>query len=426
MFKIFAEAYGCSSNFADYEIALGLLKEAGFEFVKDSKKSDLNIIFTCTVKVPTAQRMIHRITELTKTKKPLIVAGCMPKTERRIIEKINPNASMLGPDSIEKIVDVVKTALKKRKIIFTEDLRKPKLCLPRVRRNPVIGIIPISIGCLNNCSYCSVKFARGILFSYPIQDITKEVRQAVKAGCKEFYLTSQDNGCYGFDIGTTLHELISEVCKMEGKFFVRVGMMNPLHTKQFLGKLIESYKNEKIFKFLHIPVQSGSNRILELMNRGYKVEDFLDIAEKFRKEFSKLTLATDIIVGFPSETEEDFNKTMKLIEKIKPDIINISKFGARLGTMAAKMKQLPTQIVNRRSKELFELERKIALEKNKKWIDCEGEILIDEIGRINHTWIGRNFAYKPVVVSSKEKLLGKFVNVKIIGAKSNYLLGEIK
>jgi MiaB-like tRNA modifying enzyme len=423
MVKIYAEVFGCSSNLADYEIALGLLKEAGFEFTKDQKKSDLNLIFTCTVKIPTVNRMIYRLTELTKLKKPLIVAGCMPKTDRKIVERINPNASMIGPDSIEKIVDVAKDTFEGRKILFTKDLRRPKLCLPRMRRNPVIGIIPISIGCLGNCSYCSVKFARGRLSSYPIQMIVEEVRRSLKNGCREFYLTSQDNGCYGFDIGTSLNELLNEICKVEGKFFVRVGMMNPLHTKQILDGLIEAYKDEKIFKFLHLPVQSGSNKILELMNRGYKVEDFFKIVEKFRQEFPQLTLATDIIVGFPSETEEDFKKTVSLIESVRPDIINISKFGPRYGTEASRARQLSARIVNERSSALHEIVKQIALEKNKEWIEWKGEILIDEVGK-NGSFVGRNFAYKPTVVKTKENILGKFVKIKVENVTENCLISE--
>lgn len=274
MAKVYTEAFGCSSNFADQEIALGLLKEAVFELIEAPEKSDLNIIFTCTVKAPTTQRMIYRINELTKLKKPLMIAGCMPKTDGKIIERINPNASMLGPDSIEKIVDAAKKILEGKKVVFTDDSRKPKLCLPRVRRNSLIDIVPISIGCLSNCSYCSVKFARGKLNSYPVKMIVEEVRQAVKNGCRELYITSQDNSCYGFDIGTRLNELLDEICKVEGKFFMRVGMMNPFHTKQILNELIEAYKNEKIFKFLHLPVQSGSDRILELMNRSYRAKIF--------------------------------------------------------------------------------------------------------------------------------------------------------
>jgi len=422
MAKIYSEVYGCSSNKADREIALGLLQNAGFDIIEDAGKSDVIAIFTCTVKSPTVNRMIHRVRELTELNKPLVVAGCMPKTEKKIIERINPGASMVGPDSIEKIADAARIAMEGRKAVFAEDLRIPKLCLPRVRENPVIDIVPISVGCQSSCSYCSVKFARGRLFSYPVRKVVEEVGQALKDGCKEFYITSQDSACYGFDSHARLHELLNEICKAEGRFFVRVGMMNPMYAKQILDDMIEAYKDEKIFKFLHLPVQSGSDRILGLMNRGYEVKDFLEIVEKFRKEFSQLTLATDVIVGFPSETEDDFKKTTDLVEKIEPDIVNISKFGPRSGTEAAKMKQLDRRIVNERSSLLYRIAKRIALEKNKKWVGWRGEILVDE--KSEEGLQGRNFSYKPVVLKDS-CTLGSLVGVEIIDATPNFLVGKL-
>jgi len=350
--KICASVYGCPSNIADYEIALGLLKQAGFEIVGSPQKSDLNIIFTCIVKNPTEQRMIQKIQELTRIGKPLIAAGCMPKTSQRAIEEINPGASLIGPDSIGHIVDAARAALEGKKVIFASDERKPKLSLPRVRKREKVSIVPISIGCLSNCSYCAIKFARGKLASYPIEKIVEEVRSSVASGCKEVWLSSQDNSCYGLDIGTNLAILLKEVCKISDDFKIRVGMMNPMHVKdaKMLSELIEAYKNEKIIEFLHLPVQSGSNRILKLMKRGYTVAEFEKIVGQFKKEIPDLFLSTDIIVGFPSENEKDFQATVALLKKIKPDKVNISKFGARPGTEAAKMKQSPTKTINERSK----------------------------------------------------------------------------
>jgi MiaB-like tRNA modifying enzyme len=422
MKKVFIESYGCSANLSDSQVISGLLKENGFEIVNSPKKSDLNIINTCIVKNPTEQRMIHRIRELTKLKKPLIVAGCMPKTSQKLIEKINFNASMIGPDSIEGIVGVATATIEGRKIFFLKDLRKPKICLPKIRLNPIINIVPIAIGCLGDCSYCSVKFAKGRLFSYPKEKIIEEVRIAVKSGCKEIWITSQDNSCYGKDINSSLPELLNEVCKIDGEFFVRVGMMNPTHAKDILNQLIESYRNEKIFKFLHLPVQSGSNRILEKMKRYYKIEDFIEIVNKFRKEIPNLTLSTDIIAGFPTETEEDFNQTISLIEKIKPDIVNISKFGARPKTEVANLKQLDMKVVNERSSILHNLVKKISLENNKKWIGWKGKVLVDE--KTKDGFIARNFAYKPIIIKTRKNVFGKIIEMEIKDATANCLIAK--
>jgi MiaB-like tRNA modifying enzyme len=425
MSKIYASVYGCSANAADYEMALGLLKEVGFEFVDNINESDLNIIFTCVVKLPTANRMIHRIKKLTKTGKPLVVAGCMPKTERDVIERIDPRASMLGPDSIEKVVDVVCNALQGKKAVFIKDLRRPKLCFPKVRRNPIIDIIPISTGCLSNCSYCSVKFARGRLFSYPINMIVKEAEQAIGKGCKELWITSQDNSCYGRDIKTDLPKLLNEIVKIEGNFRTRIGMMNPTFAKVILKDLIKIYKNPKIYKFLHLPVQSGSDKILKLMHREYTVNEFRKIVKDFRKEIKNLTLSTDIIVGFPMEKEGDFEKTIELLKWLKPDIVNLSKFAPRPRTSASRMEQLDNKIIKERSKKLGKLIKKLVLEKNKEWVGEECEVLISERGRKKNQWIGRNESYKPVLIESKRNFTGEFLRVRISDARQTHLIGKI-
>jgi len=362
MKKIYASVFGCPSNIADYEIAMGLLKQAGFEIVDSAEKADLNIIFTCIVKNPTEQRMIRIIQELTKTGKPLIVAGCMPKTSHRIIEKINPSASLVGPDSIEHITNVARVALNGKKVIFVSDERKPKLGLPRIRKSKTVGIVPISIGCLSTCSYCAVKFARGILQSYPIEKIVEEVKKLVKDGCADIWLTSQDNGCYGFDIRTDLAALLKKVCSVNGNFKIRVGMTNPRYVKNEkpLNELLEAYKNKKVMKFLHLPVQSGSDKILRLMKRGYVAAEFEKIVERFRKEIPDLFLSTDVIIGFPGEREKDFQATVELLKKIKPDKVSVSKFGARPGTKASKMDQLDVKIINERSKRLHRIQRIIS------------------------------------------------------------------
>jgi len=421
MKRIYGEFYGCSSNRADYEIMLGLLKEAGFEITDDIKKSDLNFLVTCSVKKPTEHRMIHRIRELTKINKPLIVAGCLPKVEKEIIERINPKASLIGPDSVERIVDIVHASLHGKKVVALEDLKKPKLGFPRCRGNSAIGITQIGRGCISNCSFCGEPY-RGKLFSYPPKDIVEDVKQNLKDECKEIWITSLDNSCYGFDINTTLPQLLNEICRIDGRFFIRIGMMNPLHLKRISDDLIDVYTNEKIFKFLHIPVQSFSDKILKDMKRGYAVKYFISCVEKFRKEIPDITISTDIITGYPTETEKDQELNIKFLEKVEFDVVNLSKFGVRPKTFAEKLKQLPNGVVNKRSKELSTVIRQISKKRNGKWLGWKGEVLIDEI---NDGFVtGRNYVYKPIII--KEKLqLGDFVNVKITDAKSNFLIGNL-
>jgi len=422
MKKIYFETYGCSANFSDQEIMIGLLSKK-YKIVDSPQKSDINIINTCVVKSPTENKMIYRIKELKKLNKPIVVAGCMPLINKKMIEKIDKNASMIGPNSIQKINYVVEKTLQGKKIIFLEHLKKPKLNLPKIRKNNLIEICQICSGCMSNCAYCCVKNARGRIFSYPPKLIIKEIKKSLKDGCKEIWITSQDNGCYGLEIKTNLSELLDKISKIKGNFFVRVGMINPTYIKFMLDDLIDAYKSDKIFKFLHIPVQSGSDKILNLMNRKYTAKEFKNIVKIFRKEFPFITISTDIIVGFPKETEKDFKQTINLIKEIEPDIVNISKFGARPNTQAEKMKQVKRDIINRRTKHLTKIVKKIQLKRNQIWKDWKGKILLDEIGK-NDYLMGRNFAYKPIIVKLNKKYLGKIIDVRITKVKETYLIGE--
>lgn len=353
--KVYACVYGCPTNISDYETSLGMLKDAGFEIVSSEKESDVNIIFTCIVKTPTEKRMVRRIQELSGTGKPLVVAGCMSNTSQRKIENINPNASLLGSNSIAHVVDAVESAFDGKKVMFVRDCKHPKPS-SKVRKRDSIGIVPIATGCMSNCSYCSVKLARGNLKSLSVDDIVKEIESLLKDGCDQIWLTSQDNGCYGLDIGEDLAALLKRICDIDGEFDVRVGMMNPTYIKgKMLDAIVSAYKNDKIRKFIHIPVQSGSDRILKRMRRGYTVEDFENIFKQFKKDIPDISITTDIIVGFPGETEDDFKKTIELIQQIKPNKVNISRFGARPNTDAAKMEQVPVNVINERSKELYKI-----------------------------------------------------------------------
>jgi len=220
-------------------------------------------------------------------------------------------------------------------------------------------------------------------------------------------------------------DLLSEVCKIKEKFFVRVGMMTPNCALELLDGLIEAYRNKKIFKFLHLPVQSGDDEVLRLMNRFYSVEDFKKVVYSFRKEFPKITVATDVICGFPGESRDAFEHTVQLVEEVQPDIVNISKFFPRPSTPAAKMKQLSPEKVKVRSRRMAEVARRVSFEKNEAWRGWEGEILIDEKGKKPASWVGRNFAYKPVVMMCNEFLLGRFVNARVVKVFPTYLEAEI-
>jgi MiaB-like tRNA modifying enzyme len=425
--RVFLKSFGCSTNLADGEVLAGCLVKAGYGLVDCVADADVIIYNTCAVKGPTENRMINILKQVPRGKK-LIVVGCLPLINFERLQREVRFDGVAGPALGEKIVDVVDTVLKGEKVSVLEgaEKAKPSLNLPRIRLNPIVGVIPISYGCLGSCTYCCVVFARGRLRSYTISEIIERVKADLTAGVREFWLTSQDTACYGIDIGTNLAELIKAVCAVDGNFKVRVGMMTPNMALKILKDLIEAFKDEKVFKFLHLPVQSGDDRILESMRRFYTVAEFKRIIEAFRNAFPKMAIATDFICGFPGETKEAFEKTLQLMKEVKPDIMNISKFFARPGTPAAEMgNAVPYSEIKERSTVLSHLASKIALEKNLEWMGWEGEILIDEWGKVSVSWIGRNFAYKPIAVKSSENLLGKVVRVKISNVFPTYLEGEL-
>jgi len=420
MAKIFVEAYGCSASFADSEMISGLILNGGHTLVDNSSESDLNIIVTCSVKDATANKMIHRIKSLKS--KPLVVAGCFPKAEKNTVEKFAENASLLGPNSLGKTLQVIDSTLNGKKQVSLEDSDLSKVGLPKVRLNPVVGIVEIASGCMSECTFCQTKLSKGDLSSYRLGDIVRQVQTEINEGCKEVWLTSTDNGCYGFDIGTDLPSLVNAVVEIPDDFMIRVGMMNPMYMPRIKEALIESFDNGKVFKFLHIPVQSGSDKVLHDMKRGHTVNTFREIVKRAKERFGNFTISTDVIVGFPSETEEDFQKTVNLLDETRPDVVNLSKYSARPGTEAAEWKQIDVIEVKRRSKIIFEQINKISLDNNKKWIGWAGKVLFDE--KIDEGIKGRNFAYKPVFVRNAVDI-GQSHIVEITDVTVNSLLGKI-
>ena len=420
MAKIFVEAYGCSASFADSEMISGLIVNGGHTLVDNSSESDLNIVVTCSVKDATANKMIHRIKSLKK--KPLVVAGCLPKAEKETVEKFTENASLLGPNSLGKTLQVIDSTLKGRKFVALEDSDLSKVGLPKVRLNPAVGIVEIASGCLSECTFCQTKLSKGDLTSYRIGDIVRQIENEISDGCKEVWLTSTDNGCYGFDIGTDLPSLVNAVSEIPHDFRIRVGMMNPMYMPRIKDKLIDSYGNDKVYKFLHIPVQSGSDKVLHDMKRGHTSGTYREIVKKAKERFLEFTISTDIIVGFPTETEEDFERTIELLEETRPDVVNLSKYSARPGTDAAELEQIDVAQVKKRSKKAFDLINKITLENNQKWIGWKGDVLFNE--KTDEGIKGRNFAYKPVFVRDNVEI-GQIHAIEITSASTSSLTGKI-
>jgi len=425
MTKIYFQTHGCSTNQSESEVMMGLLKKANFNIVKEPEQADILTINICTVKgEETAIREIRKLHESFPAKK-LIVAGCITKTILKQARQIKEDISFISTHNIKSIVDVVEEVINDNNLEATGQDEYKKINLPKIRKNPAIGIIPILNGCANYCTYCSVKYVKGKLLSYQENDIRREALRCIDEGCKELWVTSQDNAAYMLEKEeiSKLPALLNELINIDGKFLIRVGMMNPYHLLDILPQTIEVFKSNKIFKFLHVPVQSGNNEILKLMKRNYTIDDFKEIINKFRKDIPNLTVSTDIIVGFPTETEQQFNDSLNLVKEISPDVLNISRFQSRPGTEAAKLQNhIDGGTTKERSRILTDIFTNISRINNEKWLNWQGEVLIDEKGK-QDTWIGRNLAYKPVIVRGNVKL-GDFVKVRIESATPYDLRGE--
>ena len=425
---VYVKSYGCSTNLADTQVLQGCLTKAGYKLTQSPANAEVIIYNTCAVKGPTENRVIQALKRIPFEKK-VIVAGCLPLINfERLLREVRFNG-VVGPAAGDEIADVVRRVVAGEKVVAlnTAITAKPVLTLPKSQGNPVVSVLPVSYGCLGSCAYCCVVFARGQLRSYTIKEVVERVQADLAAGAKELWVTYQDTACYGRDAGTNLAELLKALTDVKGDFRVRVGMMTPNLVQDMLDKLIEAFKNQRIFKFVHLPVQSGDDVVLRRMRRFYTIQDFRDMVTAFREAFPQVTLATDVICGFPGETREAFQNTLKLIREVKPDIVNVSKFFVRPRTAAAEMEDAFVQPVEikRRSAEAAKLAKQVSLERNQRWVGWSGKVLVDERGKVPDSWIGRNFAYKPVTVKSSANLLGERLQVKVVKAFSTYLEGTI-
>jgi MiaB-like tRNA modifying enzyme len=419
MAKVFIKTFGCSLNSADSERMHGLIKEKGLSVVDDISLCEIVIINSCTVKSPTANKVKRFILESLKSGKKVVLAGCIPQADPGfldnddVLDEYASEISMLGPTQIDEIVQVIEETLNGNAVRVLVEKVDDKISMPLIRKSDTIEIIPICQGCLGEpCAYCLVKKARGKLRSYAPDALVKRIKKAVLVDkIKEIWLTAQDTGCYGYDIGTNIVELLNKIVEIKGQFRVRLGMANPDHVIENLDGLIDVYKSDKIFKFIHIPIQSGNDEILSKMKRKYTVKDFERIVYAFRKEYPLISISTDIISGFPTETQPQFKDSVELIKRVKPDVLNSSKFWLRPGTDAEKMEQVPGDIIKDRSRLISEVFSWVKRIQNKRWIGKECVVIVDEIGK-EGSLIGRNESYKTVVLDKRFQM-GRFYKVKI-------------
>jgi len=350
--RVYIETYGCRYNFGDTAKLKEFLQHQGCTVVQSEEDADAVFINTCTVVAATERRMLQRLSQFRN--RDLYVTGCMAVVQREAIMAVC-TPTFIPPQSIhDRFRDT------------GEEISDHE------------GIVQIAQGCVGHCTYCITRSARGALKSFREEEILGQTRAFATSGVAEIQLTAQDASAWGLDTGTSLPNLLRRVNSISGTFYIRVGMMNPATVINILDDLVDAFAQKTIFKFIHIPVQSGSDCILEDMGREYSCEDFEHIVAAFRKKFPDITLATDMIVGFPGETEDDFKESLNLINRVRPNKVNITRFSKRPHTRVFSMREIPDALKKERSRTTNAYAEQIYHAINAPMIDKNVPIIVTE------------------------------------------------
>lgn len=399
---IYIETAGCAFNVSDGEAMAGVLARDGFRIESEPSRADLVILNTCTVKNRTFLDFRKRLRELRGSASPgseraVVIAGCIPPAYAGSawLESL----STIGPDSVDRISEVVRETLGGRTVHARPGAPgRPgaRSGLPTIRRNPVVEILPIARGCLSGCAFCQTRISRGRLVSFPPERILDQARRALGEGVRELWVTGQDTGTWGMDTGSSLPSLLRALLALEGDFRVRLGMTSPQWVTPRLSDFIEIFDHPKMFRFFHVPIQSGSDAVLRRMRRQGSVAEFEAIHRAFTARHPEGSFLTDLIAGFPGETPEDFDATLGLTGRLGLPGINVSRFSARPGTPAARLAPLASDVVSARTRELSKAVREVAADYHRARIGRRYPVLID-----GHTVEGRSQGrtegYRPVL-----------------------------
>ncbi len=434
--KYWIITFGCQMNKSDSEKIAAVLEKTGYQPASKIDEADLVVVNMCSVRQSAVDRVYGLMPKFQKLqttnyKLQTILTGCISKKDKNKLSKSFDLLLDIGYLSKwPKILDP-----KNPKIISGKKLLKSENYLKIQPKYSISALVPIMTGCNNFCAYCVVPYVRGGEISRPADEIICEVKNLIKRGFKEIWLLGQNVNSYNNEQRTKNKEqktgnknisfpnLLRMVNNIPGKFWIR---FTSSHPKDFSDELIEAMTDcEKVTEYLNLPVQAGDNEILKKMNRHYTVAQYKKLVEKVRKKIPDITLSTDVIVGFPGETKEQFENTVKLFREIKYDMAYINKFSPRTGTKAAKLKDnISPKEKDRRDKVLTEVLKQTALNSNKKYIGKTVEILVDRAK--GEFLFGKTRTHKTVKIESKKKPLGQFVKVKITDALPWGLKGKIR
>ena len=426
--------FGCQMNEHDSEVIDGLLTERGFSSVKERKDASIVIINTCSVRDNADKRFFGTLGQLKKRKESdpsfiVCVCGCMMQ-QQRVVDTIKAKYPwvdvIFGTNSIHHIPELIeKVAIEKEKVVdIIENTEEIVEGLPAKRLFDHKALVNIMFGCNNFCTYCIVPYTRGREKSRAPEAIVDEVKGLVADGVKEIMLLGQNVNSYDGN-GTSFAELLKMLNDVDGLERIRFMTSNP---KDLSDELIEAFAVcDKLCRNLHLPIQSGSNRVLKRMNRKYTREDYLKLIEKLRKTVPDITLSTDIIIGFPGETNEDFEETLSIVKEVEYDSAFTFIYSIRKGTPAEKFEdQIEESEKHRRFDLLVNAVNEISEKKNKAYQDRVEKVLVDGVSKNDKsTLTGRTDGFKLVNFAGKKEMIGSIVDVKITDAKTFSLFGEV-
>jgi MiaB-like tRNA modifying enzyme len=406
MASVYLETYGCTLNQSESEEMMNQLE--GHSVAESARDAQIIVLNTCMVIERTERKILKRISALYKQlgDRKLIISGCMVGPLGDRLQAIYPELEVVPSDLVVSYIDA-------------NFAREPAVS-PRFN---LTAKVKIAQGCRGSCSYCIVRLIKGPIVSRSIEAVTRDVEHRVQHGAKQVFLTAQDVGACGLDSGFRLPDLIEALCELEHEFKLRVGMMNVSSIHDIVEDLVRVFKHPKVYKFLHLPVQSGSDRVLKRMERGYTVSDFKRIVARFRRAYRDITLSTDFIVGFPTETEEDFRATMQLLRAVRPLKVNITRFSQRKGTPAFVLEPVTGRVTKERSRMLTAEHHRIAYRQNCKSLGKIYGALAVERGK-NGSTILYTDSYRPIVVAH-ELTLGIRYAVLVTRTTPTYLVGTL-
>lgn len=435
MKKYYITTMGCQLNENDSEKIAGIVEKMGFEKTEKLEEADLVIYNTCCVRENAEERLFGKLGELKKQKEKkgtiIAIGGCMMQ-EPAMLEKIKKSYNytdiVFGTHTLHKFEEDLKKTLESgKRVRDVIDIDGEVIeGLPIKRNDSSKASVTIMYGCNNFCTYCIVPYVRGRERSRKPEDILNEVKELAEEGYKEITLLGQNVNSYNGGEGYKFANLLNDVCKIDG--IERIRFISP-HPKDFTDDVIEAIaNNSKIARVIHLPLQSGSSEVLKKMNRKYTKEQYLALVDKMKTRIPDIVLSTDIIVGFPDETEEDFEDTLDVVRKVNYEQVYMFIYSRREGTVADKMEnQIPEEIKHQRFDRLKELFDSRVSENNQKYIGTTQRILVDGYSKNDkETLTGRTDTNKVVNFKGNEELIGKMIDIKITEEHKWYLAGEIQ